>query len=632
MRKQTKRFFQKGLCGILSAAMILTGSIIPDLSVLAAQPAVEDTVENTDADGQVDETPSVEDNDVVQNPDAGDGNADGNENDAGSSDSGEGDENASEQPGENISEEDDENTVPGDEENDGDSEDDDTVDGNIKDDDATGGVADDDDGEDGSDDGIAVIAAGDTYTNAKVELNFYYSDLNDGEEIGLCPWGTFSSDSTILGWKSYNDAVYEMKSVEGHENWYNITCYVTESNGSTGLVIYKQTASTAPIIKFDAWNNSDIYYGLLDGTITAVKDGIGYAAIEDAEVSTEALAALVAGAKKLKEEDYKAYGWKAFSEALTAAEEVLAKEAPTSSEIEEAYENLEKAMDALSPKSSVEAEINVKPIALADDFITGADISSYWSLRQSGTVFKDEEGNELSDAEFFQYLHDGGTNWIRIRVWNDPYDSEGHGYGGGNNDLAKAKIMGKLATDAGMRVLIDFHYSDFWADPGKQQAPKAWADKTVDEKADLVYQFTLDSLNELKSAGVDVGMVQVGNETTNGICGVTYKSDGWAAAAKIYNAGSKAVREFDEDCLVAIHFTNPERSGNYASLAKSLNDQKVDYDVFASSYYPFWHGTTDNLTSVLANVAKTYGKKVMVAETSWATTLDDQDGHDNTVR
>ncbi|MDE7131357.1 MAG: glycosyl hydrolase 53 family protein, partial [Lachnospiraceae bacterium] len=260
------------------------------------------------------------------------------------------------------------------------------------------------------------------------------------------------------------------------------------------------------------------------------------------------------------------------------------------------------------------------------------DISSYWSLRQSGTIFKDENGNELSDAEFFQYLHDGGTNWIRIRVWNDPYDSEGHGYGGGNNDLAKAKIMGKLATDAGMRVLIDFHYSDFWADPGKQQAPKAWKDKTVDEKADLVYQFTKDSLNELKSAGVDVGMVQVGNETTNGICGVNYKNDGWAAAAKIYNAGSKAVREFDSSCLVAVHFTNPERKDNYANLAKNLDNQKVDYDVFASSYYPFWHGTTENLTSVLANVAKTYGKKVMVAETSWATTLDDQDGHDTTVR
>ncbi|MBD5484688.1 MAG: cellulase family glycosylhydrolase, partial [Lachnospiraceae bacterium] len=633
MRKQTKQFFQKGLCGILSAAMILTGSIIPDLSVLAAQPDVEDTA---DANGQVNETPSVGDSGAVQNPEADGSNADGN------IDSGEGDEKAPEQPGEDVSEGDDEtspdaNTVPGDEENDGDPEDDDTADGNIKDDGATGGVADDDDAETGSDDGIAVIAEDGTYNNVTVEFNFYFSDL-DGDEIGFCPWGTIVTDNlTALGWKSWNDAVYEMKSVEGHENWYKITFNVTDTVASdksnAGFVIYKSSASTTVggIFQCSGYPqaNPEIYTGLLAGEITAVKDGVGYASIEDAEVSTEALAELVAEAKKLNEDDYKAYGWQIFSEALTAAEEVLEKETPTSSEIEEAYENLEKAMDALAPKSGVEAEINVKPIALAEDFITGADLSSYWSLRQSGTVFKDENGNELSDAEFFQYLADGGTNWVRIRVWNDPYDSEGHGYGGGNNDLAKAKIMGKLATDAGMRVLIDFHYSDFWADPGKQQAPKAWADKTVDEKADLVYQFTLDSLNELKSAGVDVGMVQVGNETTNGICGINY---GWADAAKIYNAGSKAVREVDKDCLVAIHFTNPERSGNYANFAKNLNDQNVDYDVFASSYYPFWHGTTENLTSVLANVAKTYGKKVMVAETSWATTLDDQDGHENTVR
>ena len=645
MRKQTKQFFQRGLCGILSAAMILTGSIIPDLSVLAAQPDVEDTA---DANGQVNETPSVEDSGAVQNPEADDSNADGN------IDSGEGDENAPEQPGEDVSEGDDEtspdaNTVPGDEENDGDLEDDDTVDGNIKDDGATGGVADDDDVKEAPDEEAEVTAALGSYTNQSVTLNYYIDDLGTDETLGFYKWNDEGGDLTVnttanplLSWGGWGNAsknpVYQMQPVAGHTGWYNITFTVTDTltdaSSLTGFSIFRSSSTGSQIFESSGYPDKkpEIYAGLLSGEITAVKDDKGYASIEDAEVSTEALAALVAEAKKLNEEDYKAYGWKAFSEALTAAEEVLAKEAPTSSEIEEAYENLEKAMDALSPKSSVEAEINVKPIALADDFITGADISSYWSLRQSGTVFKDENGNELSDAEFFQYLHDGGTNWIRIRVWNDPYDSEGHGYGGGNNDLAKAKIMGKLATDAGMRVLIDFHYSDFWADPGKQQAPKAWADKTVDEKADLVYQFTLDSLNELKSAGVDVGMVQVGNETTNGICGVTYKSDGWAAAAKIYNAGSKAVREFDKDCLVAIHFTNPERSGNYASLAKSLNDQKVDYDVFASSYYPFWHGTTDNLTSVLANVAKTYGKKVMVAETSWATTLDDQDGHDNTVR
>lgn len=279
--------------------------------------------------------------------------------------------------------------------------------------------------------------------------------------------------------------------------------------------------------------------------------------------------------------------------------------------------------------TAVDANVYVKKISgLSDDFITGADVSSYLSLIKSGAKFYDEDGNLLDEQRFFKYLAVGGTNYIRIRVWNNPYDSDGNGYGGGNNDLETAKIIGKYATDAGMKVLIDFHYSDFWADPGKQKAPKAWASMSVSEKETAIYDFTKASLEELQAAGVDVGMVQVGNETTGGFCG---ESD-WANICTLFNAGSKAIRDVSENILVALHFTNPEKSGKYASIAKTLNDNKVDYDVFASSYYPYWHGTTANLTSVLKNIADTYGKKVMVAETSWAFTLDDGDGHENTVR
>ena len=268
------------------------------------------------------------------------------------------------------------------------------------------------------------------------------------------------------------------------------------------------------------------------------------------------------------------------------------------------------------------------------DFIRGVDVSSLLSILNSGAAFQDWDGNRLGDtveaqgAAFMRLLADSGVNWVRLRVWNDPFDADGNGYGGGNNDLEAAKVMGKWASDAGLKVLIDFHYSDFWADPGKQQVPKAWAGKTVDEKAALIEEFTKTSLEELIAAGVNVGMVQVGNETTNSICG----ESSWANMAKLFSAGSAAVRAVDPGILVAIHFTNPERAGNYANFAKQLNTYGVDYDVFASSYYPYWHGTTENLTSVMKSVADTYGKKVMVAETSWATTLADGDGHDNTVR
>ena len=279
--------------------------------------------------------------------------------------------------------------------------------------------------------------------------------------------------------------------------------------------------------------------------------------------------------------------------------------------------------------TSVEADVYVKKVKGVDeDFITGADVSSYLSVINSGAKFYDKNGNELDEQGFFDLLAAGGTNYIRVRVWNDPYDASGNGYGGGNNDLETAKVIGQYATNAGMKVLVDFHYSDFWADPGKQKAPKAWSEFSVAEKEEAIYSYTTESLNYLLSSGVNVGMVQIGNETTSKFCG----ESSWDNICTLFNAGSKAVREVSEDIMVAIHFTNPERSGNYAKLAGYLDTYSVDYDVFASSYYPYWHGTISNLTSVLKNVADTYNKKVMVAETSWAFSLEDGDGHSNTVR
>lgn len=295
--------------------------------------------------------------------------------------------------------------------------------------------------------------------------------------------------------------------------------------------------------------------------------------------------------------------------------------------------------DPVPSVDPVEAEIFVPYVAGTTDkdgFIRGADVSSLLSILNSGAHYYDKNGKMLGTAgnvdsqgkAFMKLLKESGVNWVRLRVWNDPYNADKKGYGGGNNDLEAAKTMGKWATDAGLKVLIDFHYSDFWADPGKQQEPKAWSGKSVAEKADLITAFTTDSLNTLLKAGVDVGMVQVGNETNGAFCG----ESSWTNIATLFKAGSAAVRAVNKDILIALHFTNPETSGRQAGYAKNLSEQGVDYDVFATSYYPYWHGTTANLTSVLKSIANTYDKQVMVAETSWAWTLDDGDGHDNTVR
>lgn len=269
---------------------------------------------------------------------------------------------------------------------------------------------------------------------------------------------------------------------------------------------------------------------------------------------------------------------------------------------------------------------------IPEDFIMGMDISSYYSVTQAGTVFYDFDGNRLDDAGFFNLLKESGVNCVRIRVWNNPYDEEGNGYGGGNNDIETAKIIGKLATDAGLGVLIDFHYSDLWADPSKQSVPKAWQGKTQSDKKEALYDYTLDSLKALDDAGVAVTMVQIGNETNGFFCG----TKDWEEICELFSAGSTAVRnlssEIGADIKIVLHFTNPETSGRLAGYAKQLNDNNVDYDIFATSYYSYWHGSLSNLTTVLKSVADTYGKKVMVAETSYAYTLKDLDGHENTIR
>ncbi|MBR0446518.1 MAG: glycosyl hydrolase 53 family protein [Oscillospiraceae bacterium] len=266
---------------------------------------------------------------------------------------------------------------------------------------------------------------------------------------------------------------------------------------------------------------------------------------------------------------------------------------------------------------------------LSADFIMGMDASCVPALENSGVCYYDFDGTQ---KDVYEILSANGINYIRVRVWNDPFDAQGNGYGGGNCDIANAVEIGKRATKAGMKLLVNFHYSDFWADPGKQQAPKAWKGMDIDEKSDALYEYTKQSLQKLIDAGVDVGMVQVGNETNGFLCGEK-SSDlgGWQRICQLLSAGAKAVREVCPQALVAVHFANPEKADSYVSYGKNLDYYQVDYDVFASSYYPYWHGTLENLASVLNHIAQTYGKKVMVAETSYAYTAADTDFSGNTI-
>lgn len=255
--------------------------------------------------------------------------------------------------------------------------------------------------------------------------------------------------------------------------------------------------------------------------------------------------------------------------------------------------------------------------------IRGVDISSILAVENAGVTFCNEYGRK---QDIFRTLSEHGVNYIRVRVWNEPYDSRGNSYGGGNCDLYTAAEIGRRAAKYGMKLLVDIQYSDFWADPEKQTRPKYWIQHDHETLKGEIYKYTSWVLETISEAGGNIGMVQVGNETNCFFCGETdmYK------ICDLFASGDQAIRDFDRSVLIAHHFANPS-TGYYAWYAQVMDECNLDYDVFATSYYPYWHGTTENLTTVLKEIADTYNKYVMVAETAYPYTSEDGDTFGNAV-
>lgn len=275
------------------------------------------------------------------------------------------------------------------------------------------------------------------------------------------------------------------------------------------------------------------------------------------------------------------------------------------------------------------SEVYVEPVSdLPENFLRGMDISSVLSEEESGVVYHDKAGKE---ASLFQILADAGIDMIRVRVWNDPYDEEGHGYGGGNCDTGRAAQIGARAAECGMQMLVDYHYSDFWADPNKQMAPKAWEKQSAAEKADAAYAYTAESLSAILGAGADVRIVQIGNEINNGMAGETTE----AAVLPILKSAAKAVRDTaaaqGKDIRIAVHFTGVDDRGMIERKTKWLTEGGLDYDIFGVSYYPFWHGSLENLKTVLTQIRTDTGKETMILETSFPYTTEDGDDSGNSA-
>ena len=252
-------------------------------------------------------------------------------------------------------------------------------------------------------------------------------------------------------------------------------------------------------------------------------------------------------------------------------------------------------------------------------FVKGMDLSTLLELERCGAKYYDN--GEERDLLAIMKSYDVDT--IRIRLWNDPWSETGESYGAGENDLKTSLEIAKRVTAAGFGVLLNFHYSDFWADPGKQIKPKTWADYGVKELEQAVYDYTLESMQTFLDAGVNITMVQVGNELSNGLLWPEGKVPNYDNIATFVNAGIHAVRKADATIPVMIHLDNGGNNALYREWFDNFTKRGEDFEIIGLSYYPFWHGSLQMLNDNMNDIAERYGKDLVIAEVSMGYTMED---------
>lgn len=252
-------------------------------------------------------------------------------------------------------------------------------------------------------------------------------------------------------------------------------------------------------------------------------------------------------------------------------------------------------------------------------FVKGMDLSTLLELEKCGAKYY-VDGTE---TDILDIMKKYDVDTIRIRLWNDPWSERGESYGAGENDLKTTLAIAKKVTDAGLGVLLNFHYSDFWADPGKQIKPKAWEGYSVEELEQAVYDFTADTMKVFKENGINTTMVQVGNELSNGLLWPEGKVPNYDNIAKFVNAGIRGVRAVEKDVPVMIHLDNGGNNTLYREWFDEFTKRGEDFQIIGLSYYPFWHGTLDMLTDNMNDIAERYGKDLVIAEVSMGYTMED---------
>jgi arabinogalactan endo-1,4-beta-galactosidase len=252
--------------------------------------------------------------------------------------------------------------------------------------------------------------------------------------------------------------------------------------------------------------------------------------------------------------------------------------------------------------------------------ILGADISSLLKSEDLGGVYRDEHG---ISGDALQILQDHGVNYIRLRVWVNPAD--------GYNDKAQILHMARRIKDHRLKLLVDFHYSDAWADPGKQFKPATWRDYSFAQLVQAVYDHTYEVCYGLQAQGTPADMVQVGNEINNGLLWPDGKTPQWDNLAALLKSGCEAVKASHRPTTVMLHLAEGGDNAGTRRWFDHVLARSVQFEVIGLSHYTYWHGSLADLQCNLNDLTARYQKDVVIAETAYPFTLAEADSQKNVV-
>lgn len=267
---------------------------------------------------------------------------------------------------------------------------------------------------------------------------------------------------------------------------------------------------------------------------------------------------------------------------------------------------------------SIQAAINEKGKEKSD-FLVGADLSMLKKIEEYGGVFK-VDGKKENALDIFKHH---GFNYVRIRLFHSPNME-----GATCQSLPYVMQLARQVKDAGMKVLLDFHYSDTWADPAHQRKPKAWSGLSLKVLKDSVYSYTLGVMNALAENELTPDMVQVGNEITFGMLWPEGRLSGkteeartkqWNQFADLLRQGIKAVKDSPKGkrIPIMIHIANGGQTEYTKKFYNEILKRKIPFDLIGQSYYPWWHGTMEMLEENIQSISQNFKKGIVIVETGY---------------